>query len=378
MSDTDTDTQDTLIQVGTGLAKATRRRTILTPRKSPAKRTREHKTHTGVVSLKRHIETICYSQIGWKVRFISQVLSQVPEYMWRDVWYDQAYRDEEILKSLAQEHIVKPASSLHDLTKDMRLKYRLKFAKLITPLQHTSYDLTHLMDIIIECALGEYKRLCKPGAKHMYTQHSLDTWEPETALQDIQVLNLSANVHHQDAERLMTSALAPFNAPRLLFHCTNWDGAQSICTMGPKYAQGRKCLDFGSSPSFYVTPDIRDVIDWGRKSHSRWHNEIACVVFSDNDIRQNIPTNKLQVFDTPDKTWQELTTQSRRCVYNTLDKMQLVYGPMVANSIEVKLGIDTSRSHKHVKYQVASKSDATDEMLKSRILGVVYFARSRH
>ena len=42
------------------------------------------------------------------------------------------------------------------------------------------------------------------------------------------------------------------------FHATNWESALSIASTGPDFTSGRRCLDFGIRPSFYVTPDVAD------------------------------------------------------------------------------------------------------------------------
>lgn len=349
---------DTEAQDGGGKSKTLSRRSYI---KRPPRQTR-------LTTLKQHIHSMCYHTIGWKAYFVNSCLQRIPKHKWEE-WYDEAYSDEEILKSIARDFVVPKATSIQDLVHPMRVKFKTKFLEIITPLEDSSYDLTHLSDIIVEYATNKYKRLAVPGCKYLYERgHTQDTWEVEPALgHNIRICN-TANIHDDNVSHQLRRVLNTLNESKLLFHCTNWDGARNICHKGPKYALGRQCLDFGVLPSFYVTPHIETAIEWGVKSSERWGNEIAFLVF--RDITSHI--RKTRTFSHPDKAWQELTTKSRRCQDNVLDNMQLVCGPMVANSKQVQLGIETSRTHAHIKYQVASKSDVSDAALKSALIGVLF------
>ena len=352
--------------------------TNLRVHKAPLKRRRHVFKTSRTTDHKTIVASTCYDTMGWKKRFVKNVLTQVPEYTW-DIWREEGYRDEEILKELSREHVLPYAETFEDLVSDMRLAYRTRVINAIGPLQNTCYTLSHLMDIIVEYATGLFAGIGAPGARHLYeASHNIDSWEYERDLR-YKICNISASIESLDAAKQVNDKLRLLRDDNstndFLFHCTNWAGAKSICIQGPKYGKGRPCLDFGHDSSFYVTPSIHDVIDWGRKKNLKWENEVACIVFRGGDHDEF--GHKRRVFANAEKEWRDLTTHSRLCIGpNELDKMNMVYGPMVANVEDVVKRKDTSRPHKIPKWQLATKSDVGDRVLKRRILGVLFFSKS--
>jgi hypothetical protein len=161
-----------------------------------------------------------------------------------------------------------------------------------------------------------------------------------------------------------------YTSTKVFFHATNLRSAIDIAEQGISHASGRKCMDFGILPSFYMTPDVSVAIEWCTVNKLRWQGEMCILVFI-------IPTAssvalKTKEFDSNTSEWIDLVTSSRRCKmkFNDLDKFDAVYGPMVANvkSIHSKL----ARPHKKLKFQLASKSIASDVYFKSCFAGAIF------
>jgi hypothetical protein len=156
---------------------------------------------------------------------------------------------------------------------------------------------------------------------------------------------------------------------QMYFHATNWDALQDIIENGPDCRDGRQCLDFGRTPSFYVTHDLKTAINWCEKKRIVFQSECGIVIFA-------LPIKEYddyKRFDSPTDEWKILVKDSRSCrKKNELDRYNFVYGPMLENVEAVKKNNAMANAHNPIKWQLASKNPVSDKILKNSIIGAIF------
>lgn len=287
--------------------------------------------------------------------------------------YRDDYRDEDAVKDIVRRYLPSP-ETLEDILAVLKKREATVYERMLRPLVDTCYTFDQLLDMVIEHAVGMFQPVGVPGKPYYFHERGLNEWFDEGGILHC---NCSApRLRHVKA--LVRSVLKRRHiddaAVITAFHATNWESALSIAATGPDFMSGRRCLDFGIRPSFYITPDVGDALQWCDKRGPQWGCECAVVVFAlaKTDIRQA----RHETFERPDAEWKRLTQSSRMCRLrkNALDDCDVVHGPMVANPHECSRGKE-SRPHAVVKYQYASKSTTFDETLHRSIAGILWFRK---
>ena len=233
-----------------------------------------------------------------------------------------------------------------------------------------------LLDYIIEYALGRYVPIRPKTSRFLLPiDHARLTslTRPRGELKNLSVLH--ANVLTNDlASAVIDYIKVPPNC-ELLYHATNWSGAVDMTNDRPLAGIGRPCLDFGKMPSFYTTPSLPTALAWAQNRRASWSDECAIVVFT-------TPNTRLQEisFASPDHEWARLTRDSRSCSplprRNSLDKVDIVRGPMVANAEAVASRNAMPKTHKPLLFQVAVKSAAAEQMMADSLAAVLWLSKN--
>lgn len=165
----------------------------------------------------------------------------------------------------------------------------------------------------------------------------------------------------------------------IFFHTTTWECTKSIM-FEIMHSIGRKCLDFGLLPGFYMGTKIQDTLEWGEKISKNMgdKSEIATIVFA---IPQKYPDN-IRYNELSGKDWEEVVSKSRKCKGTRFEReidnvygYDLIYGPMAANPKKIKLDNEVPQKTKDNKMQLVSKSDLADSFVQKNILGIIYYKK---
>ena len=318
-----------------------------------------------------------FKSIGWrdsvlKERFSNLSDSMIPrdeyEFYYDDdiingftnIWYNRRGFDTSIKKTLKNMGLSAP------IARHLNTLY--------STLRNTSYTDEQLIGLAIQHQMGRFKPITPPNTVHYYRSDVLNTWVP---FQSTQCFNIphpcSKSLYEQYSPVL---DLLPHNLQQkqYFFHATNWKGCLSILEAIQHNGPSR-CLDFGLNPGFYISPSFKHTLEWGQKRSGGFSNEVAIVVFS---IPKKIPS-RFKYIKLEGNEWRSVVVESRLCtddMYKRLpvDKVDFVYGPMLANPNDVKNGAEP-KMHAPPKYQLVSKSDAADKFLQTCIVGCLFFQK---
>ena len=159
------------------------------------------------------------------------------------------------------------------------------------------------------------------------------------------------------------------------FHTTSWKGSLKIIDKVDRM-NGRKCLDFGIYPGFYMSQTALDCLDWGVKKSRLLSNEVAIMIFSiPLVLPDHIAFKELRGLE-----WTNITKLARRCAQTdelrSIRSIDLLYGNMVSNSTAVENGSEIVSTHRPPKKQLVSKTDAADKFIHECLTGCIYFRKS--
>lgn len=227
-----------------------------------------------------------------------------------------------------------------------------------------SYSNHQLIDIIIEYATGKYEPIAPPTKPFLFENEPEVFFEQMIEGKPVKTMNCTRSKLPD-----LQQHIGSLGGDSLLYHAASWSGALSIVKDGPLTTIGRKCLDFGMTPSFYMSLNIDIAVDMALKQKHRWHNELAIVIF------RPIKLDKEKIFASPDQEWKQLTGLSRQCKVNSLDKLKYIYGPMVSNAADASIG-KPPRTHNPIKYQVAVKGSKATKELAKNILCVLFIQKT--
>jgi hypothetical protein len=242
----------------------------------------------------------------------------------------------------------------------------------ISPLQNTCYTNAQLIQIAIQYILGRFKPMTTPDTSHFHNPTILEKW---TKYRNLPILNITESCSISLVPKL-ESYLEPISKPNYtwFFHTTSWENCIRIATK-LDHTKGLECLDFGITPSFYMSNKIIHALKWGEHIRKKYTNEIATVLFA---IPNTLPSH-LRYKELKGDEWKSAVVKSRRCVrlepheinIPEIAPFDLVFGDMLANPED----IDTKspRTHKPSKKQLASKSYEADRFLQECIVGVFVF-----
>ena len=252
--------------------------------------------------------------------------------------------------------------TLGKLLKGVGFTYRVakKLEKILSPLWD-HYTPSIIADISIEYVSGQYDPISTPenGGKWRFAG-------------EINVPFVRRELHQSAIHVNITRTTTPNFECRpgrdLYYHAASWDSAESICSQGVVHASGRRCLDFGIQQSFYTAPELNDAKQWAEMKRRLFRGRCAILVFA---VPKTFgPNISFKTFDRPNREWSRLTAESRFCkkARNELDHFDFVRGPMVGFST----GVSTGAPHKPPKFQLASKTNASDSMMNSYLIGVLW------
>jgi hypothetical protein len=243
----------------------------------------------------------------------------------------------------------------------------------ISPLQHTCYTNAQLIQIAIQHAMGYFKPMTAPDTTYFYSPNQTEEWIP---YRNITIMNI-----RESCSTSLVPKLEPFLKPILkqgmqwFFHTTSWEDSLRILTQ-VDHAKGNTCLDFGITPSFYLSDKLVHALKWGEHLQKRGGNEVATVLFA---IPTTLPSH-LRYKEIKGATWRSAVVKSRQCVplrpHETnipeIAPYDLVFGDMLANPQQV-MENKQPRTHDPPKKQLASKSYEADRFLQGCIVGIFVY-----
>ena len=315
-------------------------------------------------------------ELGWRRRFID---SHVEDYVGLDL---DENRQETILDEHVKDWVRRAFTGVDDDISDVDLLYAAGLSKhmvrkateVIVPLYDTCYSRIQLLEIAVEyVALDLYTKVLKPNQHYLIQTPLKDIWTPNATFK--YVYNMSDPVLNQvvsDNGLLATYPQMQGGAADFFFHATNIRSALNIADDGIAHLEGRRCLDFGITPSFYTTPDLSSAVEWCGKKTKLWKGDRCILVFI--VPLESVKALKSKVFQNDTIEWGDLVTSSRRFQkrYNALDKFDLVSGPMAANVKEIEEDNIRACPHTPPKFQLASKSINSDIYLRSCLAGAIF------
>jgi hypothetical protein len=322
-----------------------------------------------------------FIKLGWRAVFISENLSHLKDRMLVHETHEY------FIRRYASKWFDNSNSTLESMLYDggMTKKTSQHLAVVFKPVSNTCYSDDQLKDIIIDYLIGLYKPIAPANSLYFRKANTTNAWVEDDIFG--LVYNMAPTKTRLVDMTVLKSVVRDLSAANddhiLFFHCTNWRGCLNICERGIDYNTGRKCLDFGILPSFYMSPNVTAAVEWGNKCRAFWDDEVVILVFKVStavlvDNEKSTHEYAVKIFEDATPEWTRLTTHSRLCKArrNELDKCDFVYGPMVANAKEIFTFGKESVPHNTCKYQLASKSDASDEYLQANMLGSIWLRKS--
>lgn len=292
------------------------------------------------------------SEIGFKATHVEQIISSVSKLEWK--LYYQDYSLEDVVKDI----IVTPdlyIESFESFLRECGMKKRKAkyWAQLVL---FDSYTHDQKLDFIIEHVVHKY--VPTTDKPFLFNPKVVNEWFKHKTYEFYN----SESIQH--CEEVVRGITMNSNNKQLYYHCTSYGSALSIIKHGPLHYKGRRCCDFGISPSFYLTPHINTALEYCKYLKELYKDEVCIIAFSID--KDEIKSSSYIHFDKASKKWIDTTTDSRLCKSskNELDDCDFVYGPMVANVNQVKNNIERAKTHKPPKYQLASKTNSSDKVLE--------------
>ena len=323
-----------------------------------------------------------FKTLGWKQSVLQKRFKNLTDEMLHDenelneehlrvfanLWYDEIGFDTTIAKTLINMGLTATVAKKADVA--------------ISPLIGTCYTESQIIQIAIQYLLGYYNPITPPNATHFYKADIVNEWIVYYTGKNVQIpiINLHKSCNLNILPTLHKNIHHNFSRPghKLYFHTTSWAYCISILD-GIDHSAGHKCLDFGVSPSFYVSEKMRHAIEWGNTKRANFLNELGTIIFS---IPDTIPSN-IYYKELKGQEWNTVTIKSRKCIkipesahdIPELNIYDIVYGNMLMNSYEVKKG-DITIPHNPPKKQLASKSSTGDIFLQGCIVGCIVFNKN--
>lgn len=231
-----------------------------------------------------------------------------------------------------------------------------------------SYAHDQKLDFIIEHVCTPYKPISQNS--FLFNHTLVNTWYRHD---DHENYNSDTIEHCEEVLANVISNLVRDDT--LYYHCTTYKSALSILEEGVDCNVGKRCLDFGIRPSFYMTPHVHTVLEYYRYLHKIGIDEVCIIVFKLTD--HLLHSLKYIRFKSATDEWKYLTTNSRLCQNksNKLDSYDFVYGPMVANIHQIKQENKLAKTHCPPKFQLASKSERSDNILSKSIHSFIWIKK---
>jgi hypothetical protein len=332
-------------------------------------------------SSRKYLDEVCdkFKQLGWRKSYIDNYFKNMTDFHVEDwtlehnflnyaeSWYDSIGEDEESFKET--------------LWKTGLTKSKIgKIWKIIQPLYETCYNQEQLYDKILEYLLEQSKVIGKKNQIHYLHSHTTDEWiENEQLGYMMNISKVPTNLDQYTIadveEKIKTHPKYQDDKKFVYFyHATSWYYGKNIITRGVDHNKGRRCLDFGVLPGFYMTHQMDTVISWAMKNKDYWRNEVVLLIFK-------LSWNELQKMDyieflSPTNEWKSFVKRSRQCEesYTELDDCDFVYGAICKNPKDVVYRNVAPVTKKNL-FQLVSKSRKADVFLKSSYMGSLWFAK---
>ena len=333
-----------------------------------------------------------FHQSGWKKNTIQKSLHGI-----HDRLLDDHLLDDIVTPSFAyaQYHKIGYKGSIYKTLIACGIYHirAVQVEKALRTLYNSSYTYDQLMYIAIDYLLGYYKPLRNKETAYLFP-FSANTWNSLPSAPSKQIINVEypcmMNLYKNVSEVVQT---IPYNKKthRLFFHATNWEGCIHISNK-INHMRGRKCLDFGYSPSFYVTPTLYDAVEWGGKRSGNFSHEVAIMIFI-------VPVNfkeQLDYMELTGELWKKVVVTSRRCrsdlhtqqlipghdiimkhngdrEMSELENKDMIYGAILQNPVQVLEKGSPPIAFR--KKQMASKSELADRYLQKCLFGAICFCK---
>ena len=317
-----------------------------------------------------------FKTFGWKESVLKDRFAGLTDHIFMKHNYD-AYRDNEIIEAFVSlwYNTYGFDTTIEKTLRKIGLNASIAkhLDRLYAPLRNNCYTDEQLIALTIQHQMGRFNPITSPTTTHYYRPDTLDIWIP---FQNTQCLNIPYRCSkslHEHYSRALKQLPKNMRQKQFFFHTTNWKSGLSILKSIHR-ARSPRCTDFGMLPGFYTTPSFHDALDWGQKRGDGFSNEVAIIVFS-------IPvrfSSKFKYSKLEGEDWSHVVAESRRCadpdVVLSVDEVDFVYGPMLANPKDVREGA-SPQMHVPPKYQLVSKSDAADKFLQTCIVGCLCFQK---
>jgi hypothetical protein len=301
-----------------------------------------------------------FVSIGWKSNFIQKCFSESDGKFLKNESFD--YWIQSFAISWFNENNTDFLSVLRNL--HFKPKVLQTLINLISPLLNTSYSDSQLFDIVLDNVLQRNKPV---SSASFLLDLQENTWKTTKEYGESVLYNFKIPLKTLVKQKINNNHL-------YLYHATSWNYALDIVNNGIDHLKGRRCLDFGIIPGFYLSDDIKNAFDWCQKNKLNWKNEMCVIIFKVSTLYKKLKT---KTFEIADNEWEYLTKNSRLCQTNRnlLDTYDMVHGPMVANVSEVVKNKAKPTTHTIQKFQFASKSDRSDSVFNKARFGIIWLQK---
>lgn len=335
-------------------------------------------TSIGLISKRRKRVNeliLMLENLGWNSIFLNNVFKRLDDTLLNE------YPLNLFIIDYFKAHIyrIKFITSLHDALTLLGLNTKIinVLIPLLEPLRNSSYTDKQILETCIFYLLGHYKPLTPVTTKYLIQGEKVDAWQVyNTCAKNIEIYNISQVCSYStyiQLERAIDSNPPP-HGHSYYYHTTSWRGSLNIID-GVDRLVGRRCLDFGIYPGFYLSETLTDCLDWASKKNKLWGNETAIIIFT---LPHILPTH-LSYTELNGKLWSDVTKGARMCKNTqelpTIRNIDLLYGNMVSNTNAVENGTALPMPHRPPKKQLVSKSDAADTFLHTCLTSCIYFKK---
>lgn len=315
-------------------------------------------------------------ELGWSKNFLKEKFHTLNDSMleqWPTDLFIKDYMNHFIQETETDNSIFNNLKKI-----GLRIKVAKHLTNLFSPLDNTCYTDKQLINKALLHLLGYDAPLTTETTTHHFYPRRLGKW---FSVKDYspKIMNIPLKCTNEEAlsyiENTAISSVLPTADSELYFHSTSWSSCISILQDIIKPV-GRTCLDFGQDSGFYMSPSLKDSLEWTIKNNRRYSNEGGIIIFN---LPKKFP-DELKFKHLKDSEWTSVTKKSRQCKSKYYQKIpeiykyRLLYGDIVANPKEVEMGGEPE-IHNPPKKQLVSKHDIASEFIHERIVGCLFFQK---
>lgn len=207
---------------------------------------------------------------GWRPEYLYEKFKDLKDYEIDNETFE--YLAEEYAKtwlSLTEEALSK--TDLYDIGLSDEVSSILYYV--LEPLLNTYYTNEQLLECGLEYLFGKCRTITSKETMYLVTNAQNDTWIKHKIYGNCCNISFDTTDTHMQLNKIMSELETDDYIN--YYHCTNWKSCLKIIKNGAMSFWGKKCLDFGVLPSFYLTPDINVALSWGEKNRRKW--EMKCL-----------------------------------------------------------------------------------------------------